>query len=160
MHHTAKLEKNPPPRSPARGSATSTTTACRSSGVHGLTVSLTSGRRRGSSGTPWSRTSAPLPLADARCSCATDGEPAGGVSEDRCRAGPRRAQDLTGPSWWNSWWMRPCQSWSSWHAARAHLNCCSGEELLVADGYAQHQEGPPADIHRQRRAVYKNSARS
>ena len=66
MHHTAKLEKNPPPRSPARGSATSTTTACRSSGVHGLTVPLTSGRRRGSIGTPWKhRHLCLLPMLDA-----------------------------------------------------------------------------------------------
>ena len=159
MHHTAKLQKNPPPQEPSTRFCDFDDDSVPELGssrpdrladvrpqerVHRHTV----------------ETSAPLPLADARCSCATDGEPTGGVSEDRCRAGPRRAQDLTGPSWWNSWWMCPCQSWSSWHAARAHLNCCSGEELLVADGYAQHQEGPPADIHRQRRAAYKNSARS
>ena len=78
MHFTAKLRKNPPPRSPARGTlGSTTTTSCRSSEERGLTVSLASGRRSGYSGTLWSRSSTPLRLC--RCSMLL------------CR-------------WWDSWW--------------------------------------------------------
>ena len=61
MHYTAKFQKHPPPRSPARstrGTSTSTTTtACRSSGARGLTASPASGRSSESRGTSWSRSS-------------------------------------------------------------------------------------------------------
>ena len=54
------------PKNPARGSATSTTTACWSFGERGLTASLTSGCRNGFSGTVWSRSSTPRLVC--RCS--------------------------------------------------------------------------------------------
>ena len=57
--YTAKFRKHPPPRSPARGTSASTTmTACRSSGARGLTASPSSGLRSESRGTSWSRSSA------------------------------------------------------------------------------------------------------
>ena len=62
VHYTAKFWKHPPPRSPARSTSFSTTTACRSSGARGLTVSSTSGRRGESRGALWSRSPTLCPV--------------------------------------------------------------------------------------------------
>ena len=58
VKYTAKFRLNPPPLSPAHNtSRLMTRTACRSSEVRGLTVSSTSGRRRGWDGMAASATS-------------------------------------------------------------------------------------------------------
>ena len=58
---------SPPPRSPARGTSTSTTTtACRSSGARGRTSCLSCpGRRSESRGTSWSRLSILCPSSSS-----------------------------------------------------------------------------------------------
>ena len=65
MHFTAKLGKNPPSQQPGTWYYDLDDDSVLEFGVRGLNVSLTSGRRRGSSGTPWSRSS--TPLSPCRC---------------------------------------------------------------------------------------------
>ena len=64
---TDKFWKHPPPTSPARGTSASTTmTACRSSGARGRTGCLPCpGRRSESRGTSWSRMSVSCPSSSS-----------------------------------------------------------------------------------------------
>ena len=86
--HGRVPEAPTPSRSPAQSTtASTTTTACQSSGARGLTVSPASGRWSESRGASWSRLSTRTRLPASSRSCAADGGLSGESVEDPRQVG-------------------------------------------------------------------------